>query len=220
MRALEAVELYRFYHAGDTEVVALRGIDFHAAAGEIVALVGPSGSGKSTLLACLAGLDDPDGGSVEIMGGRVSRRPEGERAKIRARHIGMFMQSGNLFDHLTVINNIRFQRRLAGKAYKAEAFDLLGKFGLATRWNAMPSQLSGGESARAGLAVALAAEPEILICDEPTGEVDGETEVLILADLAERRDDGVAILVATHSLALARLADRVVHIRDGRIVDG
>jgi putative ABC transport system ATP-binding protein len=220
MRELEAVELYRFYHTGDTEVVALRGVDFHAGAGEVVALVGPSGSGKSTLLACLAGLDDPDGGSVEIMGRRVSRRPERERAKIRARHIGMFMQSGNLMDHLTVINNIRFQRQLAGKAYTAEAFDLLGKLGLATRWNAMPSELSGGESARAGLAVALAAEPEILICDEPTGEVDGETEALILADLAERRDAGMAILVATHSLALARLANRVVHLRDGRIVDG
>ena len=220
MRELEAIELYRFYHTGDTEVVALRGVDFHLCAREVVALVGPSGSGKSTLLACLAGLDDPDGGSVDIMGRRVSRRPERERAGIRARHIGMFMQSGNLVDHLTVIKNIRFQRQLAGKAYTAEAFDLLGKLGLATRWNAMPSELSGGESARAGLAVALAAEPEILICDEPTGEVDGETEALILTDLAERRDAGMAILVATHSLALARLADRVVHIRDGRIVDG
>ena len=220
MRELEAIELYRFYHTGDTEVVALRGVDFHLSAREVVALVGPSGSGKSTLLACLAGLDDPDGGSVDIMGRRVSRRPERERGGIRARHIGMFMQSGNLVDHLTVINNIRFQRQLAGKAYTAEAFDLLGKLGLATRWNAMPSELSGGEAARAGLAVALAAEPEILICDEPTGEVDATTEARILADLAERRDAGMAILVATHSLALARLADRVVHIRDGRIVDG
>lgn len=217
---LDAAELYRFYHTGDAEVVALRGVDIRLAAGEIVALVGPSGSGKSTLLACLAGLDDPDGGSVDVMGEWVSRRPEKVRAGIRARHIGMFMQSGNLVDHLTVGGNIRLQRQLARKLYSSQAFDLLGKFGLATHLSAMPSELSGGEAARAGLAVALAAEPEILICDEPTGEVDAATEALILADLAERRDFGTAILVATHSSALARLADRVVHIRDGRIVDG
>jgi putative ABC transport system ATP-binding protein len=220
MTKLDAAELYRFYHTGDEEVVALRGVDMRLSGGEIVALVGPSGSGKSTLLACLAGIDDPDGGTVDVMGERVSRRPEKIRAGIRARHLGMFMQSGNLIDHLTVSGNIRLQRQLAGKAYATEAFDLLAKLGLATRWNAMPAELSGGEAARAGLAVALAAEPEILICDEPTGEVDAATEALILADLAERRDAGSAILVATHSAALARLADRVVHIRDGRIVDG
>lgn len=217
---LEAAELYRFYHTGDAEVVALRGVDMHLAAGEIVALVGPSGSGKSTLLACLAGIDDPDGGSVNVMGERVSRRPEKVRAGVRARHIGMFLQSGNLIDHLTVSANIRLQRQLAKKTYTSQAFDLLTKLGLASHWNAMPSELSGGEAARAGLAVALAAEPEILICDEPTGEVDAATEALILGDLAERRDAGTAILVATHSVALARLADRMVHMRDGRIVDG
>jgi putative ABC transport system ATP-binding protein len=220
MAKLDATELYRFYHTGDEEVVALRGVDIQLSAGEIVALVGPSGSGKTTLLACLAGLDEPDGGTVDVMGERMSRRPERTRARIRAQHIGMFMQSGNLIDHLTVGANIRLQRQLAKKIYTSQASDLFAKLGLATRWNAMPSELSGGEAARAGLAVALAAEPEILICDEPTGEVDAGTETLILADLAERRDAGTAILVATHSAALARLADRVVHIRDGRIVDG
>ena len=220
MVRLDAAELYRFYHTGDEEVVALRGVDIRLSAGEIVALVGPSGSGKSTLLACIAGLDDPDGGIVDVMGKRLSRRPENTRARIRAQHIGMFMQSGNLIDHLTVSANVRLQRQLAGKTYTSQAFDLLAKFGLAARWNAMPSELSGGEAARAGLAVALAAEPEILICDEPTGEVDAETERLILDDLAERRDAGRAILVATHSPALARMANRVVHIRDGRVVDG
>jgi len=220
MAELEAAELYRFYHTGDAEVVALRGVEISLAAGEIVALVGPSGSGKSTLLACLAGLDDPDGGTVDVVGKRISRQPEKVRAGIRARHIGMFMQSGNLLDHLTVSGNIRLQRHLAGKAYTSEAFDLLGRLGLATRWNAMPAELSGGEAARAGLAVALAAEPQILICDEPTGEVDAETEARILVDLADRRAAGTAILVATHSPAVSRLADRIVHIRDGRIVDG
>lgn len=109
MSALEAHELYRFYHVGDDETRALRGVDLRVDAGELVALVGPSGSGKSTLLACVAGLDEPDGGHVDIMGQRLSRRPEAARARLRARHIGMLMQSGNLFDHLTVGANIALQ---------------------------------------------------------------------------------------------------------------
>jgi putative ABC transport system ATP-binding protein len=220
MNRLDAVQLYRFYHRGDADVFALRGVDVSLADGELVALVGPSGSGKSTLLACLAGIDEPDGGHVDVLGRRLSRRPETHRAAVRAQHIGMLMQSGNLIEHLTVGENIRFQRSLAGKPLTAEAFATAEKYGLAGRWNALPAELSGGEAARAGLAVALAAEPEILICDEPTGEVDAETEALLVADLGSRRDAGTAILVATHSQAVARLADRRIGIRDGRIVDG
>ena len=102
MHALEAFELYRFYHAGEDETFALRGISLQLAGGELVAVMGPSGSGKSTLLACLAGLDEPSGGHVEIMGRRLTRRPEAERAKLRARHIGVYPQTGNLFEHLSV----------------------------------------------------------------------------------------------------------------------
>ena len=142
------------------------------------------------------------------------------RAAIRARHIGVFMQSGNLIDHLTVGDNIRLQRRLAGKHNSDGATTgLAGRVGLSAHWNALPAQLSGGEAARAGLAVALAAEPAILLCDEPTAEVDAETEREIIADLAARRRDGVAILVATHSPVLAEAADRVIRLRDGRLVN-
>ncbi len=217
MAVLRAVELYRFFHTDESEVVALRGVDFHLDPGELVALVGPSGSGKSTMLACLAGLDDPDGGSVDLMGQRLSRRPEQVRARMRARHIGMFLQSGNLIDHLTVRGNIRLQRRFAGKPDGAEDIELLGMLGISARWNALPAELSGGEAARAGLAVAAAANPPILICDEPTGEVDAATEASVLALLVDFRRAGTAIVVATHSRALARLADRVVEIRDGRL---
>src|SRR5947209_1420568 len=115
MPVLAASELYRFYHSGDAEVVALRGVSLGLEPGELVALLGPSGSGKSTLLHLVAGLDEPDGGHVDIAGRRLSRRAESVRAEIRARHIGMLMQSGNLIDHLTVAENIRLQRRLAGK---------------------------------------------------------------------------------------------------------
>ena len=216
-RSVEAAELYRFYHAGDSEVVALRGVSLGIEAGEMVALMGPSGSGKSTLLHLLAGLDEPDGGHVEIAGLRLSRRPEPVRAALRARHIGVFMQSGNLIDHLTVAENIRLQQRLAGKRDGEKASALVARFGLSAHWNALPAELSGGEAARAGLAVALSAEPEILLCDEPTAEVDAETEQNIIEYLVERRKDGTAILVATHSSVVSQAADRTLRLRDGRL---
>ncbi|HEY0352759.1 MAG TPA: ABC transporter ATP-binding protein [Enterovirga sp.] len=216
MSALQGFALYRFYHVGDGETAALRGVDVQVDAGELVALVGPSGSGKSTLLSCLAGLDEPDGGSVEVMGQRLSRRPEATRASLRARHIGMMMQSGNLFDHLTVASNIALQIKVS---HKGDPGSLLERLGISEHADALPSQLSGGEAARAGLAVALAADPDILICDEPTGEVDADTERHVLEFLAERRRAGCAVLVATHSALLAHQADRVLQIRDGRIVD-
>jgi putative ABC transport system ATP-binding protein len=220
MPVLTAAELYRFYHSGDSEVVALRGVTLSLDPGEMVVLLGPSGSGKSTLLHLIAGLDEPDGGHVDIAGLRLSRRPERVRAEIRARHIGMVMQSGNLIDHLTVAENIRLQRQLAGKPDgEATIGEVTNRLGLAAHWNALPATLSGGEAARAGLAVALAAAPPILLCDEPTAEVDAETERQIIADLAQRKDTGVAILVATHSAVIAEAADRILHLRDGKLPD-
>jgi putative ABC transport system ATP-binding protein len=216
---LEAFELYRFYHRGDDETAALRGISLQLCAGELVALLGPSGSGKSTLLACLAGLEEPDGGHVDVMGQRLSRRPEAVRAALRARHIGMLMQSGNLFEHLTVEGNMRLQMSLAGKTDRDKVDALLEVTGLAGRRRARPSQLSGGETARAGLAVALSAGPKVLLADEPTAEVDAATETVILSHLIERcHGNGDMALIATHSDAMAARADRVLVIRDGRFV--
>ena len=157
--ALEARSLYRFYRAGDEETLALQGVSLRLEAGEFVAVAGPSGSGKSTLLACLAGMDDPDGGSVRIAGQRISHRPEPERARIRARHIGMLFQNANLLDHLTVAQNLSLVRSLAGRAHRADRPDLLSLLGLSERAAAYPGQLSGGELARAGLAIALANTP-------------------------------------------------------------
>jgi putative ABC transport system ATP-binding protein len=219
MPVLEACELYRFFHAGDDEVAALRGVDMALDAGAFVALRGPSGSGKSTLLACLAGLDEPDGGTVKLMGERMTRRPEAERARLRARHLGMLMQSGNLFEHLTVRSSIRLQMTISGRGDPAEIDGLLDSLGLDGLGEAKPAQLSGGEAARAGLAVALAATPPILLCDEPTAEVDAETEHRVVDRLIELCQGGTAVLVVTHSAALAARADRVIDIRDGRIID-
>ncbi|HEX3542214.1 MAG TPA: ABC transporter ATP-binding protein [Acidimicrobiales bacterium] len=237
---IDARELYRFFHAGDDEVMALRGVSLSVRAGEFVAVVGPSGSGKSTLLACLAGLDDPDGGAVRIAGRPLSRQPEPARARLRAQHLGVVLQSGNLLDHLTVGANLRLARRLASVAGRAtadghgdqaarnpaaargdqdrpEIEGLLARVGLAGRARAYPAQLSGGEAVRAGLAVALVNRPPIVLGDEPTAEVDRATEAQLIELLRAEVDRGVALVVATHSDPVAEAADRVVTLADGRV---
>src|SRR4051812_19226658 len=165
--ALEARSLYRFFRAGDDETLALQGVSLTVQPGEFVAVTGPSGSGKSTLLACLAGMDNPDGGSVRIAGHLISHRPEPQRARLRARHIGMLFQGANLFDHLTVAQNVALVRSLPGRARTGRP-DLLSLLGLSERAAAYPGQLSRGELARAGLAVALANAPGVVVADEPT----------------------------------------------------
>jgi putative ABC transport system ATP-binding protein len=212
---LTASSLYRFYHVGDTEIFALRGVNLELRAGEFIAVVGPSGSGKSTLLNCLAGLDDPSGGFVAVGGERISRRPERMRAAIRAQRMGIMMQSGNLFPHLRVIDNIRLQQRLAHKPRLPTSSELLAAVGLEHHTYSMPETLSGGEAARTALAVALSVRPAVLICDEPTGEVDDATEMSIIVALQRAQEDGTAIIVATHSTGLAGKADRIVELSDG-----
>jgi putative ABC transport system ATP-binding protein len=215
--ALRAVDLYRFFHAGDDETLALRGVSLDVHAGELVAVTGPSGSGKSTLLACLAGLDDPDGGVVLVDGTRISRRSESERAAIRARSIGMLFQSGNLLDQLTVSQNVEVARRLAGRVDHERIGDLLDQLGIGARASALPAELSGGETARAGLAVALANDPPVLLADEPTGELDGTTAEQIMGLLRGRSGRGTAIVVVTHDPHVAAGADRRVALVDGRV---
>jgi putative ABC transport system ATP-binding protein len=218
---LEAQDLYRFYHVGDDETLALRGVSLVVRAGETVAITGPSGSGKSTLLNCLAGLDEPDGGWVTVMGARMSRRPEAERAALRARHIGVLLQFGNLLDHLTVADNLRLATQLAGaRPAHVTVQMVLDMVGLGHRARALPAQLSGGELARAGLAVALINDPAVILADEPTGEVDAANEARLLDLLAERARRGGANLIVTHSDAVASVADRVLRLADGQLLDG
>ena len=217
---IKARELYRFFHSGDEEVKALRGVDMSVAKGELVALIGPSGSGKSTLLLCLAGLDEPDGGEVFIDGQRMTRRSELVKSRIRSRAIGTMLQTNNLFDHLTVEQNIDFVQGIGGASNRAWTKELMEKLGIFSRQAARPLELSGGERARASLAVAMARKPEILILDEPTGEVDAEAEVMIIGVLKNHCESGGAAVVATHNLALSKQATRVVPIQDGRILHG
>jgi putative ABC transport system ATP-binding protein len=214
--ALEGESLYRFYHAGDDETLALQGVSLAVEPGEVVAVTGPSGSGKSTLLGCLAGLDDPDGGTVRVVGERLSRRPEEERARLRARSIGVLYQANNLLGHLTITDNVALARRLAPGSGAPPA-DVIEQVGLGHRAHARPSELSGGEVARAGLAVALANAPAVLLCDEPTGELDGATAQRVLSLLHERAGLGAAIVVVTHNERVAAAAHRDVRLLDGRV---
>lgn len=216
--SLEARNLYRFFRAGEEETLALRGVSLTVNPGTIVAVLGPSGSGKSTLLGCLAGLDEPAGGTVFVCGERVSHRPETERTKIRARRIGVLLQSGNLIQHLDLRGNVRVAQLAGGTlAPRRRADLLLEQVGLAARRHAYPTELSGGELARAGLAVALANDPDVVLADEPTGELDGDTEQQVIRLLAEQAGRGAGLVVVTHSAEVARMADRVLTLTDGQL---
>src|SRR4051794_23759307 len=214
---LRAASLYRFFHAGEDETLALQGVSLAVDAGELVAVTGPSGSGKSTLMACLAGLDEPDGGSVHIAGRRMSRRSEEERAALRAGHVGVLFQQTNLVGHLSVADNVALAQRLRGRVSADWRDEVLERCGIAGRAQARPDQLSGGELARAGLAVALANDPPVILADEPTGELDDDMAARVLALLRDRADGGAAVMVATHSPGVAGRADRELAMRDGRL---
>ncbi|MHB8693377.1 MAG: ABC transporter ATP-binding protein [Solirubrobacteraceae bacterium] len=215
---LEARRLYRFYHAGDDETLALQGVSLGVAAGEMVSVTGPSGSGKSTLLACLAGLDEPDGGQVLVDGERLSRRPEEERARIRGARIGMVFQSVNLVAHLSVSDNVRLAQLIGtGKADGELRQRALEQAGIEHRAGHRPTQLSGGELARAAMAVAIANDPPVILADEPTGELDTTTARRVVELLRARADAGAAVLIVTHNPGLAAAADREIKLSDGRI---
>ncbi|MYT24359.1 ATP-binding cassette domain-containing protein [Streptomyces sp. SID7760] len=220
-QVLSARELYRFYRSGAEETLALRGVSLEVERGETLAVIGPSGSGKSTLLACLAGLDEPDGGYVYVGGERVSHRPEAERARVRAQRIGVLLQSGNLLPHLDLGTNILLARSAARSSRTPPrppgVDELLDDVGLGTRRRALPRELAGGERARAGLAVALANAPDVLLADEPTGELDGRTEQRILDLIRSHARAGTGVLLVTHSRQAVRIADRIITLHDGRI---
>ena len=214
--ALEATSLYRFFRAGEEETLALQGVSITVANGELVAVAGPSGSGKSTLLACLAGIDNPDGGVVRVNGQRLSHQPEQVQSRMRAEQIGLLFQTANLLPHLTIAQNVRLVQALARRAERPAAA-ILDALGIGHRARAYPSQLSGGELARAGLAVALANTPAVVLADEPTGELDGDTERVVLDLLVDCARAGAAILIASHSDAVSAAADRVIRLSDGRV---
>lgn len=215
---LEAHGLHRFYRRGGEEVAALKDVSLTLWPDELVAVVGPSGSGKSTLLNLLAGLDDPDGGSVSVAGRALSHAPFTDQARLRGDLVGVLTQTSGLVEHLDVLANLRLAASFrATRTGIGRLVELLASVGLASRAHARPSTLSGGETARANLAVALAGDPRLLLADEPTAEVSAAEEAVLLRLLRDLQPaDGAGVLV-THSPTVAGAADRVLHLVDGRI---
>jgi len=212
----------REYDIGEQRVAAVRGVDLVVTDGEYVAIVGPSGCGKSTMLNLLGAIDRPTGGSIEIRGQDVGAMRDDAATAFRLRQIGFVFQRFYLMPTLTARENIELPMAEAGVASApraARARMLLDYVGLAARERHRPSQLSGGEQQRVAIARALANQPSLLLADEPTGELDARTGADVIALFARLHADGTTIVVVTHDEDLAHAAARVVHMRDGRIVD-
>jgi ABC-type lipoprotein export system ATPase subunit len=220
---LDARGLYHIYRDAEVETVALRGAAVALAAGSWTSVMGPSGSGKSTLLHVLAGLLTPSGGRVLLDGEDLTRLPAAERARRRRRDIGVVLQRDNLHPLLDVADNIALPLRLdrrPRRQIRERVEHLLAAIGLADHRRQRLGQLSGGEAQRAALAVALAARPRVLLCDEPTGELDAGNTETVLDLLAElRAEEGTAVLTVTHNPQVAERADRRLTMRDGVLID-
>ena len=224
MNAIETHGLCKHYGSGATAVRALDDVDFVAERGEFVAIMGPSGSGKSTLLHVLGGLEAPTSGEVTVAGSRVDGADDRDLTRLRRGHLGFIFQFFNLLPSLSATENVYLPALIARDRsgdMEERAVALLERVGLADRATHTPSELSGGQQQRVSIARALFLEPEIVLADEPTGNLDSRSggEVLaILRDIATV--DGRTVVMVTHDPAAAAIADRVVFLRDGRIAGG
>lgn len=208
----------KVYAMGEVEVHALRGIDLDLYAGEYVVLLGASGSGKSTLLNILGGLDTPTRGQVIYRDHDLTRATEAELTDYRRHHVGFVFQFYNLIPSLTARENVAIVTEIVRHPMTPEA--ALSQVGLADRINHFPAQLSGGEQQRVAIARAIAKNPEVLLCDEPTGALDSATGIVVLEALDRvNRELGTTTVVITHNAGIARTANRVVHLTDGRITE-
>ena len=197
---------------------ALDGIGLQVAAGEAVAVMGPSGSGKSTLLNLVAGLDRPTRGAVRVAGKRIDTLTETGVARFRRRQVGMIFQFFNLLDDMTVADNILLPAQLAGLTgarARARAEELMTALRIAPHRDAYPARLSGGERQRVAIARALVNRPALLLADEPTAELDGDSRALVLTALRRAADAGAAVVIATHDPSIAEACDQVVSLRAG-----
>lgn len=213
---LVARGLTKVYRTGDVEVRALRGVDFELYERELAVLLGPSGSGKSTLLNILGGLDTPSAGDVRFRDHVLTNADEAGLTRFRREHVGFVFQFYNLIPSLTARENVALVTEIA--PHPLDPADALALVGLAERLDHFPAQLSGGEQQRVAIARAIAKQPEILLCDEPTGALDSKTGVLVLEAIDRvNRELGTSTALITHNTVIASMADRVVHIADGRI---
>jgi ABC-type lipoprotein export system ATPase subunit len=208
------------FHRGTEEVVALDKVDLDVEAGEFVALIGPSGSGKSTLLHLAGGLDQPDSGRILLGDRDLATMSIGDRAKLRRREIGFVFQFFHLIPTLTVTENVELPLLLDGAKSNGRTSQLLDRVGIGHRADHLPGELSGGELQRAAIARALVAGPEVILADEPTGNLDSATSEAVLALLADQvGETGAALVMVTHDRDVAARAPRIHTLRDGRLED-
>jgi len=218
---LEAKEIFKRYKGVNKELTVLDNINFQVEKGEILAIVGPSGSGKTTLLGLCAGLDNPSSGEIILAGESISRMTENEKAETRNRKVGFIFQNFQLLPTLTALENVMIPLELQGrpKGAKEKALDLLERVGLGGRSHHYPSQLSGGEKQRVSLARAFSNDPEILFADEPTGNLDEETGLIVENLLFElNKEKQTTLIIVTHDLELANKTDRIIKLKGGKIV--
>jgi putative ABC transport system ATP-binding protein len=220
--AIELRQVSKVYGEGPTKVRALSGVDLSVVAGELVAIMGPSGSGKSTLLTIAGTLEDPTEGEVLIDGVDVSGISRNDRARMRRRQIGYVFQDFNLLAGLTALENVALPLELDGagsKNAREAALGALEQMGLADKAGRFPDDLSGGERQRVAIARAVVGDRRVLFADEPTGALDSVNGESVMRMLSSASHRGVAGIVVTHDAQLASWADRVVFLRDGRVVD-
>jgi putative ABC transport system ATP-binding protein len=214
--AFTASGLSKVYGDGEAQVHALRGVDLAIAPGELLVLLGPSGSGKSTLLNILGGLDRPTSGSLRYGDTELTSLDERDLTRFRRAHVGFIFQFYNLIPSLTAEENVRLVTDIAENPLPAA--EALARVGLSDRRSHFPSQLSGGEQQRVAVARAIAKQPHVLLCDEPTGALDSATGVSVLKTLADANCDlGATVVIITHNAGIAAMANRVMHFLDGRI---
>jgi putative ABC transport system ATP-binding protein len=219
---VRTVNLEKIYQNGGVPVPAVRGVDFQVEEGEFVAIMGPSGSGKSTLVHLLGGLDLRTNGEIWIDGRRVDTLSESAWAVLRRKKIGFVFQFYNLVTNMTVADNVELPALLGGisaKDARGRREELLGALGLTDRADAAPGQLSGGEQQRVALARALSNQPRLLLADEPTGNLDSRNTRDVLRLLADVHNKGQTLALVTHDARVAGMADRVVYLLDGQVVD-
>ncbi|MEO6877484.1 MAG: ABC transporter ATP-binding protein [Gemmatimonadaceae bacterium] len=219
---LQARDLRREYHMGGELVRAVRGVTLDVTRGDYVAIVGPSGCGKSTTLNLLGGIDRPTSGSVTIDGARIDQLRDAAATRFRLLHVGFVFQRFYLMPALSAIENVELpmaEAKMPRDQRLQRARELLAYVGLGARNGHRPAQLSGGEQQRVAIARALANKPQLLLADEPTGELDAKTGIEMIQLLEQVNRDGTTIIVVTHDEQLAGAAHRVVHMRDGVVVD-
>ncbi len=221
--AVVARNVWRTYGADDAAVVALRGADLTVARGEIVAVTGPSGSGKTTLLNCLAGLDAADDGAIEVLGTDVRALDYEDAVEWRRQNVAIMFQAVGLLPYLTARENVEIALRLRGvdrSSRRSATAEALARVGLADHADHRPSELSGGQQQRVAIARVLAQPPKLLIADEPTGQLDSDTTLVVLDELRSAvKDHDLTIVMTTHDPTSTAFADRAVRLAGGLVLD-